>query len=76
MHINQHTFPFQSASNTMNDFPVIGDLLCAPDYGIAKGKHCKSLQRNVWCGPGRGAVSPVFKSSVFGQRMPHFAVIL
>ena len=39
--------------------------------GSAGGKHCKSLQRNV-C---RGAVSP-FKSSVFGQRMPHFAVIL
>ena len=39
--------------------------------GSPKGKHCKSLQRNVW----RGAVS-LFKSSVFGQRMPHFAVIL
>ena len=39
--------------------------------GSPGGKHCKSLQRNVW----RGAVSP-FKSSVFGQRMPHFAVIL
>ena len=39
--------------------------------GSPGGKHCKSLQRNVW----RGAVSP-FKSSVFGQRMRHFAVIL
>ena len=39
--------------------------------GSPGGKHCKSLQRNVW----RGAVSP-FKTSVFGQRMPHFAVIL
>ena len=36
-----------------------------------RAKHCKSLQRNVW----RGAVSP-FKTIVFGQRMPHFAVIL
>ena len=35
------------------------------------GKHCKSLQINIW----RGAVSPL-KSSLFGQRMPHFAVIL
>ena len=39
--------------------------------GSQLGEHCKSLQRNVW----RGAVSP-FKTSVFGQRMPHFAVIL
>ena len=39
--------------------------------GSPGGKHWKSLQRNVW----RGAVSP-FKTSVFGQRMPHFAVIL
>ena len=39
--------------------------------GSPGGKHCKSLQGNVW----RGAVSP-FKTSVFGQRMPHFAVIL
>ena len=38
--------------------------------GSPGGKHGKSLQRNVW----RGAVSP-FKSSVFGQSMPHFAVI-
>ena len=39
--------------------------------GSPGGKHCKSLQRNVW----RGAVSP-FKTSVFGQGMPHFAVLL
>ena len=39
--------------------------------GSPGGKHGKSLQRNVW----RGAVSP-FKTSVFGPRMPHFAVIL
>ena len=57
---------------TMNDFPVIGDLVLRTGlWDRQGGKHCKSLQRNVW----RGAVSP-FKSSVFGQRMPHFAVIL
>ena len=39
--------------------------------GSPGGKHWTSLQRNVW----RGAVSP-FKTNVFGQRMPHFAVIL
>ena len=39
--------------------------------GSPGGKHCKLLQRNAW----RGAVSPL-KSSVFGQRMPHFAVFL
>ena len=51
----------------MNDFPFYAHRI----MGSPRGKHCKSLQRNVW----RGAVSP-FKSSVFGQRMPHFAVIL
>ena len=47
-------------------------MFCAQDYGIVGGgKHCESLQRNVW----RGVVSPL-KRSVFGHRMPHFAVIL
>ena len=46
-------------------------MLCAQDYGIARGKHCESLQRNVW----RGVVSPL-KRSVFGHRMLHSAVIL
>ena len=39
--------------------------------GSPGGKHCNSLQRHVWS----GAVSP-FQSSVLGQRIPHFAVIL
>ena len=34
-----------------------------------RGKHCELLQRNVW----RGLLSPL-KRSVFGHRMPHFAV--
>ena len=56
----------------MNDFPVIGDPCFAHwIMGSPGGKHCESLQRNVW----RGVVSAL-KSSVFGHRMPHFAVIL
>ena len=39
--------------------------------GSPGGKHCESLQRNVW----RGVVSPL-KRSVFGHRMLHSAVIL
>ena len=58
--------------DAMNDFPVIGYPCFAHRIlGSPGGKHCESLQRNVW----RGVVS-AFKSSVFGQRMPHFAVIL
>ena len=54
---------------TMNDFPVIGYPCFAHRIvGSPGGKHCESLQRNVWRG--------VVKSSVFGHRMPHFAVIL
>ena len=53
----------------MNDFPVIGYPCFAHRIlGSPGGKHCESLQRNVW----RFCV----KSSVFGDRMPHFAVIL
>ena len=56
----------------MNDFPVIGDLVMRTGLWDRQGANIASpLQRNVW----RGAVSP-FKSSVFGQRMPHFAVSL
>ena len=41
---------------TMNDFPVIGYPCFAHRIlGSPGGKHCESLQRNVW----RGAVSPV-----------------
>ena len=58
--------------HAMNDFPLIGYPCFAHRIlGSPGGKHCESLQRNVW----RGAVSPG-KSSVFGQRMQHFAVIL
>ena len=40
----------------MNDFPVIGYPCFAHRIlGSPGGKHCESLQRNVW----RGAVSPV-----------------
>ena len=56
----------------MNDFPVIGYPCFAHRIlGSPGGKHCESLQRNVW----RGAVSPV-KAVSFGQKMQHFAVIL
>ena len=57
----------------MNDFPVIGDLVMRTGLWDRQGANIalKWLQRNVW----RGAVS-LFKSSVFGQRMLHFAVIL
>ena len=37
--------------------------------GSTGGKHCESLQRNVW----RGVLSPL-KRSVCGHRMPYFAV--
>ena len=46
----------------MNDFSVIGDACFA---------HRIMGQRNVWC----RVVSPL-KRSVFGHRMPHFAMIL
>ena len=55
----------------MNDFPVIGDPCFAHRIlGSPGGKHCESLQRNVW----RGVVSPLKAVSL--DRMPHFAVIL
>ena len=41
---------------TMNDFPVIGYPCFAHRIlGSPGGKHCESLQRNVW----RGVVSPL-----------------
>ena len=41
---------------SMNDFPVIGDPCFAHRVlGSPGGKHCKSLQRNVW----RRVVSPL-----------------
>ena len=40
----------------MNDFPVIGDPCFAHRIlGSPGGKHCESLQRNVW----REVVSPL-----------------
>ena len=40
----------------MNDFPVIGDPCFEHRIlGSPGGKHCESLQRNVW----RGVVSPL-----------------
>ena len=40
----------------MNDFPVIGDPCFAHRIlGSPGGKHCESLQRNIW----RGVVSPL-----------------
>ena len=56
------------------DFPVIGDLVMRTGLWDRQGVNVTSRykeKRNVW----RGAVSP-FQSSVFGQRMPHFAVTL
>ena len=42
--------------NVMNDFPVIGYPCFAHRIlGSPGGKHCESLQRNVW----RGVVSPL-----------------
>ena len=49
---------FESAvlSYLMNDFPVIGYPCFAHRIlGSPGGKHCESLQRNVW----RGVVSPL-----------------
>ena len=41
---------------SMNDFPVIGDPCFAHRVlGSLGGKHCESLQGNVW----RGVVSPL-----------------
>ena len=49
---NVVTVPF----SWMNDFPVIGDPCFAHMIlGSPVGKHCESLQRNVW----RGVVSPL-----------------
>ena len=43
----------------MNDFPVIGDLCYTHRIlGSPRGKHCESLQRNLW----RKVVSPVSKA--------------
>ena len=54
----------------MNDFAVIEDL-CAQDYGIARGQTSQVATKKctAW-----SCFS--VKSSVFGQRMPLFAVIL
>ena len=42
--------------SAMNDFPVIGDPCFAHRIlGLPGGKHCESLQRNVW----RRVVSPL-----------------
>ena len=47
---------FPITDKVMNDFPVIGYPCFAHRIlGSPGGKHCESLQRNVW----RGAVSPV-----------------
>ena len=43
-------------------------MLCPQDSGIARGKHCESLQTNAW----RNVVSVSVKSSVFGRRITHF----
>jgi len=51
----ENTFWCNSPSG-MNDFPVIGDPCFAHRIlGSSGGKHCESLQRNVW----RGVVSPL-----------------
>ena len=41
--------PIQGHPTTMNDFPVIGDVSFEQRIvGSPGGKHCKSLERNVW----------------------------
>ena len=62
---------FTGLQDAVNDFPVIGDLCFAHRVlGSPGGKHCKSLQRNVW----REVLSSL-KAVSFGHRMPHFAVL-
>ena len=49
-------------------------MFCAQDEGIARGQTLRvatKKERNVWHG-----VASLFKRSVFGHGMPHFAVIL
>ena len=61
-----------STRNAMNDFPVIGYPCFAHRIlGSPGGKHCESVQRNVW----RGVVSPL-KAVSLDIEKPHFAVIL
>ena len=61
-------------SKRMNDFPVIGNLVMRTGLWDRQGANIASRYKEMYDVVG-GAVSP-FKSSVFGQRMPHFAVIL
>ena len=59
-------------NRVMNDFPVIGYPSFAHRIlGSPGGKHCESLQRNVW----GGVVSPL-KAVSLDIECPHFAVIL
>ena len=50
-------------------------LFCAQDFGIASGQTLRVATKNcmAW---GCFSVKNLVKSSVFGHRMPHFAVIL
>ena len=57
----------------MNELPVIG----YPHYaqrtlGSLGGKHCKSLEGNVW----RKAVSTSKKKTILGRDQRFFAVVL
>ena len=56
----------------MNDFPVIGDLVMRTGLWDHQGANIASRYKEMY---GVELFSP-FKSSVFGQRMSHFAVIL
>ena len=54
-HCDDHILIYICIS-AMNDFPVIGDPCFARRIlGSLGGKHCESLQRNVW----RGVVCPI-----------------
>ena len=54
--INLRIYKWGSVADGMNDLPVIGYPCFAHRIlGSPGGKHCESLQRNVW----RGAVPPV-----------------
>ena len=56
MHSTPALSCMKSWPRAMNDFPVIGDPCFAHRImGSPGGKHCESLQRNVW----RGVVSPL-----------------
>ena len=57
----------------MNDFPVIGDLAMRAALWDRQGANIASCYNKMY---GVEVASPYVKSSVFGQRMPHFAVIL